>query len=238
MISTNIAAVRERISRAEVAAGRPPGSVTLQLAAKFQPVSRLLEAVACGATVFGHNLVPQLLDSAQGLHDAGVSATHTVIGPVQSNKLRSAMDHADRIDTVDSLKNAQRIVRRQEARIRAGLASGPYPILLQVNSSGAQTQSGCAPEELLDIAGQIAELDLVRIDGLMTIGAHTDDEAAIRESFALTRKLSESMRKIAGLAEARELSMGMTNDLEIAVAEGSTLVRVGTAVFGPRQSHL
>lgn len=234
MISANIDSVREAIARAEQAAGRAPGSVTLQVAAKHQPLENLLEAAACGITMFGHNLVPQLVESTAKLAGAGVLATHTVIGPVQSNKLRTAMDHADRIDTVDSVKQAVRIARRQEARIDEGLAEGPYPVLIQVNSAGADTQSGCAPEELIDIAGRIAELGLIRIDGLMTIGAHTTNAADIHASFALTRELSEQMRKLPGLEGAAELSMGMTHDLQIAVAEGSTLVRVGTAIFGPR----
>ncbi|WP_270975162.1 YggS family pyridoxal phosphate-dependent enzyme [Trueperella sp.] len=234
MISANIDSVRGRIARAEQSAGRAPGSVTLEVAAKHQPLANLVEAAACGVTTFGHNLVPQLVESAAGLADAGVRATHTVIGPVQSNKLRAAMDHADRIDTVDSVKEAMRIARRQEARIEEGIAEGPYPILIQVNSAGAHTQSGCAPAELIDIAGQICELGLIRIDGLMTIGAHTTDDAAIHTSFALTRELSEKMRELSGLEGAAELSMGMTHDLEIAVAEGSTMVRVGTAIFGPR----
>ncbi|QOQ39164.1 YggS family pyridoxal phosphate-dependent enzyme [Trueperella pecoris] len=232
-ITTNIAMVRARIARAEAAAGREPGSVTLQLAAKYQPLDRLHEAVATGCTCFGHNIVAQLVKSTQGLAGTG-ALTHTVIGPVQSNKLRAAMDHAERIDTVDSVKEAIRIARRQETRIEEGLADGPYPILIQVNSARAATQSGCAPEELIDIAAAIAELDLVRVDGLMTIGANTDDKGLVRASFGLTRSLSEEMRKLPGLEGAEELSMGMTGDMEIAVAEGSTLVRVGTAVFGAR----
>ena len=233
-ITHNIELVRERIAAAATAAGRDPEAVTLMLAAKHQPLANLVEAAQAGATTFGHNVVQQLQESTAGMREAGFTTTNTVIGPVQSNKLRAAMDNADRIDTVDSLKTATRIARRQEARISEGLAQGPYPILIQVNSSGATTQSGCHPDHLLNLAEGILELDLVRIDGLMTIGANTSDEGRIHESFALTRALSEAMRERLGLAAATELSMGMTGDLEIAIAEGSTIVRVGTAVFGQR----
>ncbi|VEI12752.1 YggS family pyridoxal phosphate-dependent enzyme [Trueperella bialowiezensis] len=233
-IAQNIARLTERIERAEGNAGRQRGSVKLMLAAKHQPVENLLAASAEGVTLFGHNIVQQLEQSVQGLQEAAISSINTVIGPVQSNKLRAAMTWADRIDTVDSLKTAQRIARRQQARIDDGEASGPYPILIQVNSSGSTTQSGCSPDELVDLAGQISELDLVRIDGLMTIGAHTSDTAKIHRSFALTRELSLQMRGLPGLEDAAELSMGMTGDLDIAIAEGATTVRVGTAVFGER----
>lgn len=233
-IADAIFRVQERIARAAEDAGRDPSAVTLMLAAKHQPLENLLAATDVGATTFGHNIVQQLQRATEELRGAGVTATNTVIGPVQSNKLRAAMDHADRIDTVDSLKTANRIARRQEARIAEGAAEDPYPILIQVNSAGASTQSGCSPDELIDLAGRISELEFLRIEGLMTIGANTDDTAAIHQGFALTRTLSEQMRKIPGLESADVLSMGMTGDLEIAVAEGSTTVRIGTAVFGAR----
>lgn len=234
-IAENVAAVRERIADAVARGGRESREVTLMLAAKHQPVESLLEAVEAGVHTFGHNIVQQLQGAVAGLREAGVTTSNAVIGPVQSNKLRAAMDAADRIDSVDSLKTATRIARRQEARIAEGLAEGPYPVLIQVNSSGSTTQGGCVPDELLDLAGNILELGLVRVDGLMTIGAHTSDEAKVRESFALTRELAERMRTLPGLESATVLSMGMTGDLEIAVEEGSTVVRVGTAVFGERQ---
>ncbi|MDO5026074.1 MAG: YggS family pyridoxal phosphate-dependent enzyme [Trueperella sp.] len=233
-IAGNIEKVRDQIAEAASQAGRPADSVKLMLAAKYQPLENLEAAVAAGVTLFGHNIVQQLVTASTGLAAAGIATTNTVIGPVQSNKMRAAMDHASRIDTVDSVKAATRIARRQAARIADGAPAEPFPILLQVNSADASTQSGCAPAALLEIASEISELELVRIDGLMTIGANTDDLAAIHQSFQLTRELGEQLRKLPGLAGATELSMGMTHDLAIAVAEGSTVVRVGTAVFGPR----
>ncbi len=250
-IAGNIALVRERIARAEATAsqtgawGDQKPRTKLMLAAKHQPIENIRAAIDAGATLFGHNQVQQLVAMVDDLGTLGEGSPDghlgnqnpeiltTVIGHVQSNKLSQAMQYAQRIDTVDSIRTARQIARRQQVRLDEGLAVGPYPILLQVNSSGAPTQFGCEPGELIELSQQVSELESVRIDGLMTIGAQ-GDEATVRESFCITRALSESMREIPGLENATELSMGMTGDLEIAVEEGSTLVRVGSAVFGPR----
>lgn len=230
VIADNIARVRAEI--AEHADGR---SVDLMLAAKHQPIEALIEAINAGGTLMGHNMVQQLVAAGDGLRERGFAdaVTTTVIGHVQSNKLSTAMEYADRIDTVDSLKTAQRIARRQEARIEEGAATGPYPVLIQVNSSGADSQFGCEPSELINLARAIMQLETVRIDGLMTIGAQ-GDEAFIRDSFSLTRKLAHELRALDGLEDAQVLSMGMSGDMGIAIEEGSTLIRVGTAIFGAR----
>ncbi|MFY9262625.1 MAG: YggS family pyridoxal phosphate-dependent enzyme [Actinomycetaceae bacterium] len=230
-IAQRIAALREEID--SYAGGR---QVDLMLAAKHQSVDNLIAAIDAGGTLMGHNVVQQLVAASEGLAERGYSgrATNMMIGNVQSNKLSQAMAWAARIDTVDKLRTATRINRRQQTRVEAGEASGPYPILLQVNSSGATTQFGCAPDQLLELARQISELEFVRIDGLMTIGAQ-GEEAEIRASFARVRELSEQMRALDGLAHADVLSMGMSGDLRIAIEEGSTVVRVGTAIFGPRE---
>ncbi|MFC5280688.1 YggS family pyridoxal phosphate-dependent enzyme [Arcanobacterium canis] len=233
-IASKIAQVRHRINEAEQLAGRQPGDVVLQLAAKYQPLSAIIEALEAGVCDFGQNIVSQLVDTEIGLAKHGAPAhSTTVIGHVQSNKLARAMDYASRIDTVDSLQMATRIARRQSARINAGYASGPFSVLIQVNSASASSQYGVRPDHARMLAEQIADLDLLRLEGLMTIGAHTDNEADIRRSFALTRALLDSMTAD-GTVQGHVLSMGMTHDLELAIAEGSTLVRVGTAVFGPR----
>ncbi|WP_216382731.1 YggS family pyridoxal phosphate-dependent enzyme [Arcanobacterium phocae] len=227
-IADNIARVREDISR--FAQGR---HVDLMLAAKHQPLERLIEAYTAGGTLMGHNLIDQLATATAGLHGANIHPYTAVIGHVQSNKLSIAMRWADRIDTVDSLKTTQRINRRQEARIASGEATGPYPILLQLNSSGAPTQSGCSPESFVELARVISDLQFVRIAGVMTIGAR-GSEADIRASFVRTRQLAEQMRELPGLEQADVLSMGMSGDLRLAIEEGSTVVRVGTAIFGTR----
>lgn len=231
-IAGNIARVQERIADAAAKAGRAGEEIKLMLAAKYQPAENLIAAMEAGVNYFGHNLIPQLVEA-----EAAISTyPHftSVIGHIQSNKLSTAMDHAQRIDTVDSLKNLQRINRRQEARITAGEANAPYPVLLQVNSAAAPTQFGCPPQELLELASRGSELPQIEICGLMTIGANTEVEKEIHASFALLQELGTQMQSLPGLAGAKILSMGMTSDLEIAIAHGSTEVRVGTAVFGPR----
>lgn len=290
-IAENIAAVRSRIAASEEHAGRSAGSVQLMLAAKYQPLDNLLQALAAGERFFGHNIVQQLKTAEEGLHAVqlasfgSVSATHlasapasatdstrgfsdratsdstlsdrtlsdldaldldlpaldfshttTVIGHVQSNKLSAAMHYAQRIDTVDSFTTAEQIERRQKARIAAGgVEDCAYPILLQVNSSGAPTQFGCEPGALIDMAERIRELPHVRIDGLMTIGANTPDNPnEVIRSFELTRELGAQLQEIPGLEKATTLSMGMSHDLELAIEHGSTEIRIGTAIFGAR----
>lgn len=235
-IAQNIAQVREQISDAARAAGRSADDVALMLAAKYQPVDALLAAIDADACLFGHNLIPQLIETEEGLSAAGNPAhTTTVIGHVQGNKLTAAMRYADRIDTVDSLKLAQAVNRRVLATAAEnGSATNvdPYPILLQVNSSGASTQFGIEPAKLLNLAADIAKLPGVRVVGLMTIGAQGSPSDAAR-SFELTRELLDSLVSH-GLVTGRVLSMGMSGDFETAIAQGSTIVRVGTIVFGPR----
>ncbi|MCI7551547.1 MAG: YggS family pyridoxal phosphate-dependent enzyme [Actinomycetaceae bacterium] len=238
-IAANIAQVRERIERALERSGREPGSTKLMLAVKYQPIENLLAALDADERLFGHNLIPQLESTERELAAIGARGsdtrhTATVIGHVQSNKLSTAMAYAERIDTVDSLKTAERINRRQDERIARGEATGPYPILLQINSSGAPTQFGCPPEQLLELARAASQLEHIEIQGVMTIGAHTPDSADIIRSFELTRSLSQEMRELPGLASATEISMGMTHDLDVAVEHGSTVIRIGTAIFGPR----
>ncbi|MFP7697032.1 YggS family pyridoxal phosphate-dependent enzyme [Trueperella sp. LYQ143] len=233
-ITERLSHVHAQIRQAQREAGRTGEQVDLMLAVKYQPLAAILAAASTGEQLFGHNIVQQLCTVAPALKEANAPAKHCVIGPVQSNKLRAAMDNAHRIDTVDSLQQAERIARRQEARIKEGLADGPFPILLQINSANAVGQSGCAPDEAYDIARRISHIDLVRIDGVMTIGAHSTERAVIRASFDLTRQLSAEIRSLPGLSHADVISMGMTQDLDVAIAAGSTLVRVGTAIFGAR----
>ena len=221
-------ALRATVRACEDRTGREGGSVRIELAAKYQSPERVLAALQAGAELIGHNLIQQLGIGEEALSELGAPAHRThVIGHVQKNKAGKALTYADCIETVDSLELAQRLNRL------AGEKGTPVDIFLQVNSSGAQSQFGIEPEQVLDLAGQIAELKHLRITGLMTIGAHSEDARAIARSFERTRYLREDLQA-AGITNATELSMGMTGDMEIAIAEGSTIIRVGTAVFGPR----
>ncbi|WP_348519616.1 YggS family pyridoxal phosphate-dependent enzyme [Bifidobacterium sp. ESL0728] len=153
-----------------------------------------------------------------------------LIGQLQSNKIGKVLPYVDTIESVGSLEEAQKIARRALARhIVVG-------VLMEVNESGEASKSGCEPDEAVDLAYQIAALEGLQLQGLMTIGAHVDDEKTIRNGFAHLRGTRDTILKSGepGTAQCRELSMGMTHDMDYAVAEGSTIVRVGTAIFGER----
>lgn len=233
-IPARFRALEESVARAVAAAGRTEGEVQIELAAKYQAPERVLAALTAGSRLLGHNIIQQLEESESALAGLGAPAHRThVIGHVQKNKARKALEYAQCIETLDSLALAIRLDTIHGERIAAGQASEPFDVMLQVNSSAAESQYGVNPHELLDLAGSIAELPHLRIVGLMTIGAHTTDVADIAHSFQRTRELRDALLA-AGITSATELSMGMTHDMEIAIAEGSTIIRVGTAVFGPR----
>ncbi|MFG6286227.1 YggS family pyridoxal phosphate-dependent enzyme [Actinotignum schaalii] len=252
--------VRDALRGAEEAAGIPLGTARLQIVVKHQPITAIRAALTAGSRLMGQNFIQQLQEveaqlaipgtnadsSARLIHDASAwegsgtapaSAgnpphwTH-VIGHVQSNKAGRALELADCIETVDSLKLAQRLNRLQGRLREEGHAHAPFSIYVQVNSSGAASQYGVDPEQVEELVGQITQLPHLRVDGLMTIGANTSDVRDIARSFALVRELRDHLQR--EHPTVRELSMGMTHDMGIAVAEGSTQVRVGSAIFGPR----
>ncbi|WP_124039758.1 YggS family pyridoxal phosphate-dependent enzyme [Neoactinobaculum massilliense] len=192
------------------------------------------EGNATGATaVVGHDAADWNGQDATAPARAGEPPHWThVIGHVQSNKAAIALEWADCIETLDSARLARRLDRLQGERMDAGLATGPFSVYIQVNSSGAESQYGVTPDDALWLADTVADLPHLRLAGLMTIGAHTEDPSDIAASFRTTRQLRDRIR--GDQPTCTELSMGMTQDLEIAVAEGSTVVRIGRAVFGPR----
>lgn len=204
------------------------GRTRILLAAKHQPPEAVMEALNAGATLIGHNIIQQLTASAEALEEMGAPEHDThVIGHVQSNKARPALTHAGTIQTVDSLKTAKRLNTVTES---LGLKRN---IFIQVNSSGSESQFGVSPADALHLAEEIFSLSHLSLTGLMSIGAHTDNESAVRASFETTRKLSETLQA-EGHLECRELSMGMSGDWQIAVDEGSTMIRVGRQIFGER----
>jgi len=204
------------------------GRTRILLAAKHQPPEAVLEALHAGARLIGHNIIQQLTSSEQTLREMGAPEHEThVIGHVQSNKARPALVDADTIETVDSVKTARRL---NTVASNLGITRSIY---LQINSSGAPSQFGIAPEDAMALAEEIAGLPHLHLAGLMSIGANTTDEAAVRTSFATTRRLAEQLRAD-GHVECRELSMGMSGDWRIAIDEGSTIIRVGRQVFGER----
>ncbi|WP_182049361.1 YggS family pyridoxal phosphate-dependent enzyme [Changpingibacter yushuensis] len=234
-IAGRFQALQEQVAKAAINAGRKPTDVAIELAVKYQAPERVMAALAAGGTLMGHNIIQQLEATETALQEANAPAHRThVIGHVQKNKAKKAVQYAQCIETLDSIKLAKRINMLQQVRRDSGEAHGPFDVMLQVNSSGAESQYGIEPAAVSELASQVLELPNLRIVGLMTIGAHTEDTAGIAHSFQIVRTLRDSLIA-AGIASATELSMGMTHDMDIAIAEGSTIIRVGTAVFGPRE---
>ena len=225
-IAANLQAVRARIAAACAAAGRPPESVQLLAVSKTWPADRVREAAAAGQRAFGENYVQEGADKAAAL--AGLSLEWHFIGPLQSNKTRAVAESFDWMHSVDRLKVAERLgAQRPPAR-------PPLQVCIQVNVSGEASKSGCAPEQAPELARAVAGLPGLRLRGLMAIPEPTDDERLLRRRFALLRDLRERLNA-EGLG-LDTLSMGMSHDLETAIMEGATIVRVGTAIFGQRDT--
>ncbi|QJW36295.1 YggS family pyridoxal phosphate-dependent enzyme [Cellulosimicrobium protaetiae] len=231
-IAQNLARVRTRVDDAARAAGRAPSDVRLLVATKTQPANAVRAVVEAGADLIGENRVQELVAKAPDIADlvsAGRVAVH-MIGHLQRNKVNQVLATATGVESVDSLSLAQALSARA---VRDGRV---LDVLVQVNVSGEGTKSGAAPDDAPALATAVAALDGLRLSGFMTIGAHSPDEAVVRAGFARLRGVRDAVVRSGapGTADARELSMGMSGDLELAIAEGATIVRVGTAVFGPR----
>ena len=220
-IAKNIAKVRTRIREAAQACGRDPESVGLLAVSKTKPATAVREAHACGQRDFGENYLQEALNKQAELSD--LALTWHFIGPIQSNKTRPIAEHFAWVHSVDRLKIAQRLSEQRPAHLP------PLNICLQVNVSGEASKSGCAPEELPALALAVSQLPNLRLRGLMTIPEPTRDVAQQHAACARLRQLRDDLNL--GLDV---LSMGMSDDLEAAIAEGATWVRIGTALFGAR----
>jgi len=221
-IEQRLDAVRERIRQAETAAGRPLGSVRLIAVSKTQPAEAVAAAYRCGQREFGENYVQEALAKQEKLahYDIGWH----FIGPIQSNKTKLIAARFSWVHSVDRLKIAERLSDQRPEELP------PLNICIQVNVSGEATKSGVAPEELGGLVEAIAELPRLRLRGLMAIPAPTDAAGLQHAAFRSLRQAAERF----GDRRFDTLSMGMSDDLEAAVMEGSTMVRVGSALFGPR----
>lgn len=225
-IRANLQAVSARIERAAQAAGRDPGAVRMLAVSKTHPAALVDEAYQAGQIAFGENYVQEALSKMDAL--ARLPLEWHLIGPLQSNKARPAAERFAWVHSVDS----ERIARRLSAQRPEVLP--PLNALLQVNISGEATKSGVAPQQLSALAHAVARLPRLRLRGLMAIPDPTPDPARQRARFRAARELFE--RLVAEGLEFDTLSLGMSEDLEAAIAEGSTMVRIGTAIFGARQS--
>ena len=255
-IADGVHRVLDRIASAEQHAGRDAGSVRLLAATKTRDVGEIMAAIDAGVRMIGENRPQEVTAKAEGLMarcaergfalgvagDSGIASASGdsevaceripfhLIGQLQSNKIGKVLPVVNAIESVDSLDLAEKISRRAVAR---GVTVG---VLLEVNESGETSKSGCNPAYAFRIAQKIGTLDGLELQGLMTIGAHVSDETAIRRGFEHLRRTRDRILASGepGTQSCRELSMGMTGDMELAIAEGSTIVRVGTAIFGER----
>jgi pyridoxal phosphate enzyme (YggS family) len=219
-IAASLEQLRERIDRACVRASRDPSTVKLLSVSKGHGEEAIRAAYAAGMRVFGENYAQELAAKATSLGDLP-DLRWRFIGHLQRNKIKLIEKARATVDTVDSLRLAEGLSSRATAK---GIE---LEVLLQVNVGGEAQKSGCAPEEVPSLVGAVQALPGLNLRGLMTVAPHLEDVEATRPFFAALRKLAEAH-------DLPELSMGMTHDLEQAVAEGATMLRIGTAIFGPR----
>ncbi len=227
-ISAQLAQVREGIARAARAAGRDPASVSLLAVSKtFGPVA-VIEAAEAGQRDFGENYVQEALEkiAAVKAQRPDLDLIWHFIGPLQSNKTRPVAEQVGWVHSVDRLKIAQRLSEQRPEHLP------PLNICLQVNVSGEASKSGVAPDELLALAAEVVGLPRLRLRGLMAIPEPAEDPLLQRRPFAELRQLQQRLRE-AGIP-TDTLSMGMSADMPAAIAEGATIVRIGTAIFGKR----
>jgi len=226
-IAVQLEEVRERIGAALARSGREGVEVTIVAVTKTHPVEAARAALAAGIFDLAENRVQELEEKVRGVDDPRVR--WHLIGHLQRNKVRRALPLFDLLHSLDSLRLAEELSRiaREEGRV--------VRALVQVNTSGEQTKGGFDSEEAVDAIGRIAEMEAIRLEGMMTMAPFEAPEAVLRSVFERTRRLSEeAARQVPGYRPLH-LSMGMSGDYEIAVEEGSTIVRLGTVLFGARE---
>ena len=229
-IKENLEAIRSRIETAEKKSGRTPGSVKLMAVSKFHPSEAVIEAFNAGQLLFGENRVQEASLKFPPLIEAHPEINVHMIGQLQSNKVKKALEYASciqSVDRIDLLREIEKQCAKTDRRIK---------ILFEVHT-GEESKSGFTSEaDLLEAIEKCAEGAFPHIipEGFMTMAPFTDDEKLVRKSFITLRNLSEKIRPQFPSLSLTELSMGMSGDFEIAIEEGSTLVRVGTAIFGER----
>jgi len=225
-IASNLQAVRQRIETAAASSGRDPAGIRLLAVSKTWPAECLLEAIAAGQTVFGENYVQEAVEKIAALRPARLE--WHFIGPLQSNKTRLVAENFDWVHTIDRLKIAERLAAQRPS------ALPELQVCVQVNISGEASKHGCTPAETADLCRQLARLPGLKLRGLMAIPAASDNITEQRRQCARLHGLFERLR--ADGLPVDTLSMGMSHDLEAAIAEGATLVRIGTAIFGERNA--
>jgi len=226
-IAANIEKIRQRIAAACARSGREPHSVALMAVTKTVPAERILQAVDTGITLLGENYVQEAREKHELL---GGRARMHLIGHLQTNKAKYAVRLFDCVHSVDRLELAQELNKRAKAVNRT------MDILIEVNVSGEETKNGVSPAQVRELIGRIAGLENLSVRGLMTMAPYSDDPETSRPYFQALRQLRDDIaREEIPRVQMAELSMGMTDDFEVAIEEGSTIVRIGRAIFGARQ---
>jgi len=223
-IRENLLRVTERIEKAAQKAGRNPKDIRLVAVSKTVETDRVREAIEAGVTILGENYVQE---SQKKIEEIGKPVSWHFIGHLQSNKAKVAVRLFDVIHSVDSVALAEELNRRAQQ------ANRKIPVMIEVNLSGETTKFGTEEEKVTTLVQGVLKLDHLSLDGLMTMPPYFDDPELSRPYFVQLRELKE--RLVKGGIPLKDLSMGMSNDFEIAIAEGATYVRVGTAIFGARR---
>ena len=235
--------IRERIAQTCQRAGRQADSVLMIAVSKTFPAEAVVQAANAGQRHFGENYLQEAVDKiarvkemAPALSDGDVDANSLIwhfIGPLQSNKTRAVAEHFDWVHSIEREKVARRLSELRPAQLP------PLNVCIQVNVSGEQTKSGVTPEEALPLAAVIAGLPNLRLRGLMSIPEATDDVSLQRQRFARLRSLLQQLNQVRTASQPAldTLSMGMSADMEAAILEGATMVRIGTAIFGSRTTQ-
>lgn len=238
-IDANLARLNERIAAAAARAGRAPEEITLLAVTKTLPAERIRESLSAGLRQFGENRVKEAEPKIRWFQERDIALKWHMVGHLQRNKARAAIHLFDMIDSVDSLRLAREISRRCEA------AEIIMPVLLEVNVSGEASKYGFLVQEgkreqedlLLSAVEEIAVLPNLELQGLMTMAPFGAREEVLRSCFGRLRSLLDTLKGSFGDIDWRHLSMGMTDDFEVAIEEGATMIRVGRAIFGERKDR-
>lgn len=225
-IEENLGRLRARIFKVCEKVKRDPQEIKIVAVSKNVPVEKIKEALECGIQIIGENKVQE----AQAKYDqVDKKVLWHLVGHLQSNKVKRALEIFDLIQSVDSLKLAEEIDQRAQEKNKI------FPVLIEVNTSGEKSKYGVRPDETVDLVSKLAELKNLKVKGIMTIASLTDDRVKVKESFRSLRNTYDMLKETEILnLDLEYLSMGMSSDFEMALEEGSNMLRIGTAIFGPR----
>lgn len=221
-IQENLKAIRNRIETAARSVGKSPQDVKLVAVIKNVPIDLIVQAIEAGVIEIGENRVQEAVERDKLLREKFPQLTIHMIGHLQTNKVRQSLDSFDIIQSVDSERLAAEIDRR---------AVKPVPILIEVNTSGEASKNGIEPDKAIELVATVSKFKKIKVQGLMTIGPLTDDQEKTRSAFRRLKGLGDEVRGMVDGVEMKYLSMGMTDDFEIAIEEGSNLVRIGRGIF-------